>query len=352
MRSFTPFDMPDMDAELRALLTQVPPGRATTYGRLAEALGSPAATKWVGHWALHHAHDAQCPCHRIVRTDGRLGNHIVGIEAKAALLRAEGVAVVGDRIDLAHCGWSEFTGTRPLERLRALQEKLRPRVELFDLPSWPQLAAGVDVSYVDDRQGVAAYALVEVATGRLLWSTTIRAAAPFPYISTFLTFRELPLLLDVLAAAQAAESDIGRAEVVLVDGTGILHPRRMGIAAHLGIATGRPTIGVTKTLLCGRVEWDSKTPLPSREGQGEGSATRGSRRGWGAPRPITDAGGTIGCAVLPTRKARVPLYVSPGHRVTVEFAGRLVEQLLHGHRLPEPLYWADRLSRVEARRVK
>ena len=85
----------------------------------------------------------------------------------------------------------------------------------------------------------------------LVWSAKIRRAIRFPYITSYLTFRELPILLELLGEVRAA----GRmAPVLLVDGSGILHPRRFGVASHLGVAADAATIGVTKKLLCGKVD--------------------------------------------------------------------------------------------------
>ena len=98
---------------------------------------------------------------------------------------------------------------------------------------------------------MAAYALVETETGRLVWSATVRRRVAFPYISTYLSFREIPIYLDLLDEVRAA----GRlSEVLLVDGSGILHHRHAGVASHLGVVASLPTVGVTKKLLCGRVD--------------------------------------------------------------------------------------------------
>ena len=125
----------------------------------------------------------------------------------------------------------------------------------------PEFVGGVDVAYPNAEEGVAAYALVETATGRLVWSTTVRRRVVFPYISTYLSFREIPILLDLLDEVRAA----GRmAEVLLVDGSGILHHRHAGIASHLGVVASIPTIGVTKKLLCGSVNIEGMAPGESR----------------------------------------------------------------------------------------
>jgi len=125
---------------------------------------------------------------------------------------------------------------------------------------------------------------------------------------------------------EKARAEDKLAEVLLVDGSGILHPRHAGLASHFGVAAGVPTIGVTKKLLWGQVELAGLEP----------------RR----PRPVLDGKRLIGAAIRPTDGSRRPIFVSPGHRVSVAYARDVVARLLLGRRLPEPLYWADRLSRA------
>jgi deoxyribonuclease V len=213
-----------------------------------------------------------------------------------------------------------------LEQLRQVQESIQRQILIRPRSRIPKFVGGVDVAYPSVGEGVAAYTLVETATGRLVWSTTIRRRVVFPYITTYLSFREIPILLDLLDEVRAG----GRmAKVLLVDGSGILHHRRAGIASHLGVVASIPTIGVTKKLLCGSVNIEGMSP--------------------GESRPVIHEEGPIGIALRPTAGSRRPIFVSPGHRVDLPFAEQLVRKLLVGRRLPEPLYWADRLGKNEKR---
>jgi deoxyribonuclease V len=365
-------DIPDIAAHLRGLLRQIPQGRVTTYGDLAESLGSAAAARWVGHWLLHHAHDDACGCHRVVRVDGSVGLYYSGDSAeKRSRLEAEGVefggtiasrdvateahdAVSRGRIDLARFGFVDFATARPLERLRQIQESLSEHVSLESPSKEPATVAGVDVSYPTPDRAVGCYTVVDWNDPRRgFWSTTVQCPAPFPYISGFLSFRELPVHALLLEQAEAA----GRlADVILVDGSGILHPRRAGIATHLGVLANRPTIGVTKKLLCGSVAADDVEPI--REPLGEPAATErdeGKRRREDRglkpleSRPVLLEGRVVGVAMRPTAGSHRPIFVSPGHQVSVGFAEAVVRRLLLGRRLPEPLFWADRLSREAGR---
>jgi deoxyribonuclease V len=314
--------VPDLTGCLRQRLAQVPVGRVTTCGDLADALGNKIAATWVGHFSLHHDHDAHCTCHRIVRAGGIVGPFIATTEEKLQRLADEGVVAKDGAVDLDQFEFRDFIGDRPLEQLRQVQEDVQRRIVLRPRRQIPELVGGVDVAYPKAGEGVAAYALIETATSRLVWSISVRRAVTFPYISTYLSFREIPILLDLLAEVRAA----GRlSEVLLVDGSGILHHRHAGIASHLGVVASIPTIGVTKKLLCGNVDIEGMTP--------------------GESRLVVHEGEPIGVAVRTTGGSRRPIFISPGHRVDLPFCERLVRQLLTVRRLPEPLYWADRLGK-------
>ena len=121
--------VPDLTHCLRQLLSQLPPGRVTTCGDLADALGNPIAAKWVGHFALHHDHNAQCPCHRILRAGGELGGYIIGSsDAKTQRLAGEGVAAKNGVVDLERFGFHDFKSDRPLEPLRQIQEAIQRKI--------------------------------------------------------------------------------------------------------------------------------------------------------------------------------------------------------------------------------
>ncbi len=321
--------IPDMVLALRRLIDQVPQGRVTTAGALAAALGNPVAARWIGHYLLHHDHYDGCVCHRVLRAGGALGAYPEGGDEKVCRLRADGISVLAGCVDLERYGFDDLKSDRPLEKLARYQNRLAAEVSLRPRRKVPQLLGGVDVSYIGPEEGVAAYALVEVATGELLWATTIRRKVRFPYITSYLTFRELPLLIDLIDEVCAHDRI---APVVLVDGTGILHPRRAGIASHLGIVTGLPTIGVTKKLLCGKVDVAGLRPLEAR--------------------PVVLDDQLIGAAIRPTTGSCRPLFVSPGSGLDLSSAEEIVRSVLNGRRLPSPLYWADHLSRQHARNLR
>ena len=202
---------------------------------------------------------------------------------------------------------------------RALQSRLAGRVVLEDrLPAEPRFLAGFDVGFGDDgRTTRAAVVRLDADTLEPVEHHIARVPTSMPYVPGLLSFRELPALLAALALLSRPP------DLVFVDGQGIAHPRRLGIAAHFGVVTGLPSIGVAKKRLHGRFE----PPGPER----------------GDRSPILDGGERIGWA-LRSRPRCNPLIVSPGHRVSVDGALDWTLRCLRGWRLPEPTRLADRLA--------
>ena len=195
-------DIPDLPGALRRLVEQIPPQRVATYGQLAQALGSSYASKWVASWLLEEPPTETCPTHRVVRADGSLGDYRTRSAADhAATLEAEGIAVVCGKVDLTRHGAPEFQSEAPLKTLADWQVIVSEQVELT-LPTAVHrqflsegLVGGVDVSYTASNRAVAAYALVDLNTGELVWSATHEDEVRFPYISGFLALREIPIIL-------------------------------------------------------------------------------------------------------------------------------------------------------------
>jgi deoxyribonuclease V len=328
---------PNLEACLLELIRQIPSGRVSTYGMLAEALGDPAAARWIGQFLAHHSHRAEeidrqggsaddCPCHRVLRSDGSLGLYCLGDPLlKQYRLEREGVVVREGRVDLHVYGFGDFSTDYPLRRLRELQELLSTAVRQVPLVRSPEVVGAVDVAY---RGNLAVGVLVAMDPEgqHILAEQAITLPARFPYITGFLAFRELPVLCALL---DAAESKGVRPDVLLVDGSGMVHPRGVGVASHLGVIRGVATIGVTKTLLCGRLEPTAEHPWISH---------------W-----ITLAGCPMGFAFRRSPRSRHLLYVSPGHLIDLQGCEAIVGKLRGPHPLPEPLYRADQQSKKFAR---
>ncbi|MFF5157344.1 endonuclease V [Streptomyces sp. NPDC000348] len=207
------------------------------------------------------------------------------------------------------------------EGARAVQDALRPRVVL-DEPGPPPgtgHVTGVDVAYDDERDVVAAAAVVlDAATLDVVAESTAVGRISFPYVPGLLAFREIPA---VLAALDALPCPPG---LVVCDGYGLAHPRRFGLASHLGVLTGLPTIGVAKNPF---------TFTHDRPGTPRGSAS-----------PLLAGREEVGRA-LRTRDAVKPVFVSVGHRVSLDNACAHTLALTPAHRLPETTRRADALCR-------
>ena len=201
---------------------------------------------------------------------------------------------------------------------RALQEHLSGRAELRDRLGTPALVAGIDVGFeVRGRVTRAAVAVLRLADLQMAESALARQPTAFPYVPGLLSFREIPAVLEALAALACAP------DLLLADGQGLAHPRRFGLACHLGWLLDTPTVGVAKSRLLGEF-----TMPPDQRGA------------WS---PLLDRGELVGAAVR-TRQAVRPVFVSPGHRVDVATAVRLTLACTASYRLPEPSRTAHRLA--------
>lgn len=209
---------------------------------------------------------------------------------------------------------------------RALQERLRERVRLEPLAGPITRVAGVDAAFLPDRV-VAVATLLSYPGLELLEEAVGLAPLTFPYVPGLLSFREGPAVMAALDGLQGAP------DLVLFDGQGIAHPRRLGIAAHIGVLVDRPAIGVAKSRLTGEAD----------------ESALGPRKG--ARVPLTADHEVLG-AVVRTRDRVRPLFVSPGHRVTVADAVAWTLACCTRYRLPEPTRRADKRAAWHKRRLR
>lgn len=195
-------------------------------------------------------------------------------------------------------------------RAREIQTGLAGEIVREGEPSSVRLVGGIDVSVNRwAKTGTAAVVVLSYPAMALVEVSKVTDTIPFPYVPGLLSFREAPLVLAACEQLKATP------DVLLVDGQGIAHPRRIGLASHLGLCLDAPTIGCAKSRLCGTHE------EPALEA--------------GSAADLTDGGEVIG-AVLRTKTKVKPLYISVGHRISLAAAVKLVLACGKGYRLPEP----------------
>lgn len=218
----------------------------------------------------------------------------------------------------------------------ALQCRLAEEVRLA-YAALPERIVGLDCAFSGDE--ILAVAVVwDTAAGAILEARAARMSVRFPYVPGLLSFREVPALERVL---ERVRSPFGG---VMCDGQGIAHPRRFGLASHLGLRLGLPTVGCAKSRLCGRYE----TPGPLRGdwspllAEAPGGSSAGAPAQRGVDVSTNSASERIG-TVLRTRDRVNPVFVSPGHLTDHPSSIEWVLACGRGYRLPEPTRQADRL---------
>lgn len=205
-----------------------------------------------------------------------------------------------------------------LAEARDVQERLRHKVVIEDRLGTVRSIAGIDVGFEQDGSVTrAAVVVLDFPSLQIIEQVIARRATRFPYVPGFLSFREIPAVLEALGKLYTVP------DLLMCDGQGIAHPRRLGIAAHLGVLFDMPAIGVAKSRLVGE--------------HGELGLEKG------AGTPLVHEGEEIG-RVLRSRTAVRPLYVSPGHRLSIAAAAAWTFRCLTRYRLPEPVRWADRIA--------
>lgn len=299
---------PSFREALDACLDRIPPGHVATCGAIARALGDLRAARTVATWLLEHPDTANA--HRAVRADGR-----PVVTGAAERLASEGVPLQAGRAPAGRFV-DELPETHLLETLRARQAELASKVVERDELRSPRTFGGVDVAYAGDR-AFAVAVTVDAETLEPIEISEHTSEADFPYIPTYLAFREFPA---VEAAVRGLRE---KPDLLFVDGHGRLHPALFGFACFAGVELGLPTIGIAKHPLAGR---------PARGADRVANAV-----------PIEIEGVVRGYAWAPPGASR-PFYVSVGNRISLE-AALATAQRATRRKYPEPLLVADRRSK-------
>lgn len=205
------------------------------------------------------------------------------------------------------------------------QRRLASHVRFTRMKREPRTAAGLDCAFSrDGRRIVTAVVVLKLNDFTVIETATVTRKVSFPYIPGLLSFREAPACIDAIEKLKT------RPDVFIVDGQGLAHPRRFGIASHIGVLVDRPTVGCAKSRLIGSFE------MP---GQRKGSYSQ-----------LVDGGEVIG-AVLRTRTNVKPVFVSVGHKCTLKDAINVVLECTTKYRLPEPSRLAHQLVSREKLRA-
>ncbi|MFX1465042.1 MAG: endonuclease V [Promethearchaeota archaeon] len=210
-----------------------------------------------------------------------------------------------------------------LNSLRKEQKNLAKKIILKDKFDSPEILAGVDLSYMESKC-IVAYVTLKSSTLEVLERRAIKHKVVFPYIPTFLAYREGPPILALLEQLDTFP------DILMVNGHGIAHPLFCGSASHVGVLTNIPTIGIAVKLLHGM---NSEIPVNV-----------------GSYYYVTYSGRRVG-AVFLSKKGCKPIIISPGHLTTLDSCIEIVKHSLTGYKLPEPLRLAHKLAQEEKKRI-
>lgn len=204
-----------------------------------------------------------------------------------------------------------------LYELKKEQRKLAEKISLQDHFTKIKTVGGVDCAQIKNKL-VACVTVCEISSLKLIEKKTAFLYDPLPYRPGFLAYREMPAIIEAFNKLEKEP------DVLLVDGSGILHPRRLGMASHLGLALNKPTIGLTKKLFIGRIE-KNKIYL----------------------------GKDLVGLVVKTKEQAKPLYLSPGHLISLGTALKIIQETVKPpHKLPEPLHLAHRFAKKEVKKLR
>jgi len=295
-----------------SLVRQIPDGKISTYGAVARALGDIRASRAVGRMMNQNPNADDMPCFKIVYSDGKLGGFGLGIDDKIRRLKQDDISVKDGRIvDFKDVLFDDFKTDYPLKKLRSEQIDLSKKVEIIDGFEEIETVAGFDVAYpkndFDDCCG--ACVVMDYETKKIIEEKTIYTKIFFPYIPTYLSFRELPFMKKLVVSLKSKPT------ILMIDGNGLMHPYGFGIASHVGVSFDIPSIGVAKSMLCGKLE-NNVVKIGNKK---------------------------IGDALFSSKRVRKPIYVSPGHNISFKTSLEVVKHL-SVYKNPEPLRQAHILA--------
>jgi deoxyribonuclease V len=296
------------------LVRQIPDGQISSYGAVADALGDIIASRAVGRMMNQNPDADDMPCYKIVHSDGRLGGFGLGFDNKIKRLNDVGIIVKkGKIIDFEQVFFNNFQTKQPLKILRKEQIKLSKKIKLEDDFTEIETIAGIDVAYPKSEfeKACGACVIIDYKTKEVIDERVAYSKTNFPYISTYLTYREKPIIEKLMKEIKIKPT------VFMFDGNGILHPYGLGLASHIGVIFNISSIGIAKSLLYGDVNEDFVS-------------INGEKRGY---------------CFYSSNKIKNPIYVSPGNNISFETSLKIVKNLCK-FKLPEPIRLAHNLAKT------
>ncbi|MEF8848055.1 MAG: endonuclease V [Candidatus Thermoplasmatota archaeon] len=288
------------------LVKQIPNGKVSTYGAIAEALGDKRAARAVGYMMKNNPNPDRVPCYKIIYSDGKIGNYSCGgIKEKRKKLREDGIKLDNSkRVDLEKYLFKDFKTSYPLKKLREEQIELRKKVKIRSFFDELKKIIGIDVGYQKNpfKKAVVCCVVINYNSGEIAEKNFLFKKSLFPYIPTYLSYREYPLIKDVIKNIDCSNS------VFMIDGNGILHPFSLGLASHVGVKMDIPTIGIAKSLLWGNIKKDY----------------------------VFYEGKKIGYRHFTSATLKNPVYVSVGHKVNLDQSIKITKKFSK-FRIPEPV---------------
>jgi len=294
------------------LVRQIPDGKISSYGEVAKALGDIIASRAVGRMMNQNPDADTMPCFKIVHSDGRIGGFGLGIDDKIRRLKEDNVLVNdGKIVDFENVLFNDFKTDYPLKNLRRRQIELSKNVSLKDDFPCLDALAGIDVAYPrsEFENATGACVVMDYKTKEVIEEVTISSKTDFPYISTYLTYRELPVIKKLIKKLKTKPS------IYMFDGNGIFHPYSFGLASHAGVVLDVASIGVAKSLLYGDIK----------------------------NRDVFINGKKKGFIYFSSPKLKNPIYVSPGHKISFDTSLKVVKHFCK-YKLPEPIRKAHILA--------
>jgi deoxyribonuclease V len=194
-------------------------------------------------------------------------------------------------------------------KLKQEQLKLAEKVIITDSFKKIETVGGCDLAYIDNTKVVSAIVVLDYKTLKVIEKKYAIIDTPIPYIPSFLSYRDAPAIVEAFNKLDH------KPDILLCDCNGILHPRRIGCASHVGILLDQVTIGVAKNLLCGELKED--TVIVDKE---------------------------VRAVTIKTKDFAKPIFISPGHKISLKTSVEIVKKCLKGHKLPEPLHQAHKYA--------